>query len=254
MQRRLVGVVAGPIVTSVLTSAAPGRAVEDRTSPTTRPPTCSRASPRAMPSASSRAASPAAAAGRPRGRHRRPDHPPARLHRRARRLPAREVRAHDASHGGRRLSARLSRRRRGAALPHPVPGHPRLPGGRLGECRRARDAREGLRSRGRGAAPARHESSYPEHLLSEAYRDVYTKLQMSMRPSCPTSASPSSTPTSCRCAASTTCSPSAPAAVIESVHPTSQYAYVQHMHGVRHGDPVPPEILEVHGESDIRGG
>ena len=45
-----------------------------------------------------------------------------------------------------------------------------------------------------------------------------------------------------------------PAAVIESVHPTSQYAYVQHMHGVRHGEPVPPAILEVTSDDDIRGG
>jgi len=46
----------------------------------------------------------------------------------------------------------------------------------------------------------------------------------------------------------------APAAVIESVHPTSQYAYVRHMHGVRHGAPVPSAILEVESSDDVTGG
>jgi len=42
--------------------------------------------------------------------------------------------------------------------------------------------------------------------------------------------------------------------VIESVDPTSQYAYVHHMHGVRHGEPVPSAILEVTSDDDVTGG
>jgi hypothetical protein len=45
----------------------------------------------------------------------------------------------------------------------------------------------------------------------------------------------------------------APAAVIESVHPTSQYAYVQHMHGVRHGEPVPTRPANRSAPSCSRG-
>lgn len=100
-----------------------------------------------------------------------------------------------------------------------------------------------------------HESSYPEHLLSEAYRDVYTKLHLFDSELLPyeriTFIDADLLPVRCFDHLFTV---KAPAAVIESVHPTSQYAYVRHMHGVRHGDPVPPDILEVHGESDIRGG
>src|SRR5258705_13953533 len=46
----------------------------------------------------------------------------------------------------------------------------------------------------------------------------------------------------------------APAAMIESVDPTSQCAYVRHMHGVRHGRPVPPGILEPTSDADVTGG
>lgn len=100
-----------------------------------------------------------------------------------------------------------------------------------------------------------HETSYPEHLLSEAYRDVYTKLHLFDPELLPyerlTFIDADLLPLRCFDHLFTL---PGPAAVIESVHPTSQYAYVQHMHGVRHGEPVPPEILEVTSEDDIRGG
>lgn len=100
-----------------------------------------------------------------------------------------------------------------------------------------------------------HETSYPEHLLSEAYRDVYTKLHLFDSNLLPyerlTFIDADLLPLRCFDHLFTL---KAPAAVIESVHPTSQYAYVQHMHGVRHGEPVPASILEVTSEDDIRGG
>ena len=100
-----------------------------------------------------------------------------------------------------------------------------------------------------------HESSYPDHLLSEAYRDVYTKLHLFDADLLPykrvTFIDADLLPLRCFDHLFTI---EAPAAVIESVHATSQYAYVRHMHGVRHGDPVPPGILEIHGDDDIRGG
>lgn len=100
-----------------------------------------------------------------------------------------------------------------------------------------------------------HESSYPPELLSDAYRDVYTKLHLFDAELLPyervTFIDADLLPLRCfdhlfRVAA--------PAAVIESVHPTSQYGYVRHMHGVRHGDPVPPTLLEVSSAGDVSGG
>ena len=94
-----------------------------------------------------------------------------------------------------------------------------------------------------------HESSYPSDLLSDAYRDVYTKLHVFDAELLPyervTFVDADLLPLRCFDHLFTV---PAPAAVIESVHPTSQYAYVQHMHGVRHGEPVPPAILEVESE------
>jgi hypothetical protein len=42
--------------------------------------------------------------------------------------------------------------------------------------------------------------------------------------------------------------------VIESVDPTSQYAWVNHMQNVCHGRPVPAPILEVSSDDDVTGG
>jgi hypothetical protein len=100
-----------------------------------------------------------------------------------------------------------------------------------------------------------HEDSYPSELLSDAYRDVYTKLHIFDAAQLPyervTFIDADLLPLRCFDHLFTV---GAPAAVIESVHPTSQYAYVQHMHGVRHGEPVPPAILEVMSADDIAGG
>ncbi len=100
-----------------------------------------------------------------------------------------------------------------------------------------------------------HEDSYPSDLLSDAYRDVYTKLHIFDAALLPyervTFIDADLLPLRCFDHLFTV---PAPAAVIESVHPTSQYAYVQHMHGVRHGEPVPPAILEVMSNDDIAGG
>lgn len=100
-----------------------------------------------------------------------------------------------------------------------------------------------------------HEDSYPSDLLSDAYRDVYTKLHIFDAALLPyervTFIDADLLPLRCFDHLFTV---PAPAAVIESVHPTSQYAYVQHMHGVRHGKPVPPAILEVTSDDDIAGG
>lgn len=100
-----------------------------------------------------------------------------------------------------------------------------------------------------------HEGSYPEKILSEAYRDVYTKLHVFDAELLPYArvAFIDADLLPLRCFDHLFTVP-APAAVIESVHPTSQYAYVRHMHGVRHGDPVPPAILEVSSDDDIWGG
>ena len=100
-----------------------------------------------------------------------------------------------------------------------------------------------------------HAGSYPDDLLSDAYRDVYTKLHVFDGHLLPyervTFIDADLLPL--RCFDHLLTLP-APAAVIESVHPTSQYAYVRHMHGVRHGQAVPPAILEVESDDDITGG
>ena len=100
-----------------------------------------------------------------------------------------------------------------------------------------------------------HDSAFPSELLSDAYRDMFTKLHIF---------NAALFPYERVCFVDADLLPlrvfdhlftlSAPAAVIESVDPTSQYAYVHHMHGVRHGAPVPPAILEVTSDEDVTGG
>lgn len=100
-----------------------------------------------------------------------------------------------------------------------------------------------------------HESSYPAELLSEAFRDVYTKLHLFDAALLPYErvVFVDADLLPLRCFDHLFTLP-APAAVIESVHPLSQYAYVPHMEGVRHGVPVPPRILQVSDDDDITGG
>ena len=100
-----------------------------------------------------------------------------------------------------------------------------------------------------------HESCYPEELLSDAYRDMYTKLHLFDEALLPYQriCFIDADLLPIRCFDHLFTLP-APAAVIESVDPTSQFAYVQHMHGVRHGEPVPPAILEVTSDDDVTGG
>ncbi len=100
-----------------------------------------------------------------------------------------------------------------------------------------------------------HDSAYPSELLSDAYRDMYTKLHIF---------DPELFPYEQICFVDADLLPircfdhlftmAPPAAVIESVDPTSQFAYVHHMHGVRHGGPVPPTILEPTSDDDVTGG
>ena len=100
-----------------------------------------------------------------------------------------------------------------------------------------------------------HASSFPDDMLSDAWRDVYTKLHVFDPELLPyervTFVDADLLPLRCFDHLFTV---AAPAAVVESVHPTSQYAYVKHMHGVRHGGRVPPAILEVTSDDDITGG
>jgi lipopolysaccharide biosynthesis glycosyltransferase len=100
-----------------------------------------------------------------------------------------------------------------------------------------------------------HESSYPSELLSDAYRDTYTKLHLFDADVFPYErvCFVDADLLPIRCFDHLFTLP-APAAVIESVDPTSQYAYVRHMRGIRHGGPVPPEILEVTSHDDVTGG
>lgn len=100
-----------------------------------------------------------------------------------------------------------------------------------------------------------HDSSYPKALLSEAFRDLYTKLHIFDAATFPYErvAYIDADLLPLRCFDHLFTLPS-PAAVIESVDPTSQYAYVRHMHGIRHGSPVPPEILELSSDEDVTGG
>jgi len=100
-----------------------------------------------------------------------------------------------------------------------------------------------------------HASAYPSELLSDAYRDTYTKLHLF---------DPQLFPFKRVCFIDADLLPircfdhlftlPTPAAVIESVDPTSQYAYVRHMHGVRHGQLVPAGILEPTSDEDVTGG
>jgi alpha-N-acetylglucosamine transferase len=100
-----------------------------------------------------------------------------------------------------------------------------------------------------------HESSLPAELLSDAYRYTYTKLHLfdaelfPYRRVCFIDADL----LPIRCFDHLFTLP-APSAVIESVDATSQYAYVRHMHDVRHGAPVPPPILEPASADDVTGG
>jgi alpha-N-acetylglucosamine transferase len=100
-----------------------------------------------------------------------------------------------------------------------------------------------------------HASGYPDELLSDAYRDMYTKLHLLDAALFPYQrvCFVDADLLPIRCFDHLFTLP-APAAVIESVAPTSQYAYVHHMHGVRHGEPVPAAILEVTSDEDVTGG
>ncbi len=100
-----------------------------------------------------------------------------------------------------------------------------------------------------------HETSYPQDLLSEGFRAMYTKLHLFNSDLLPYEKvayiDADLLPLRFFDHLFTL---NAPAAVIENVHPTSQYSYVHHMHGVRHGQPVPPSILSIASASDVRGG
>lgn len=100
-----------------------------------------------------------------------------------------------------------------------------------------------------------HDSGYPSELLSDAYRDVYTKLHVFDAELFPyrrvVFVDADLLPLRCFDHLFTLATP---AAVIESVDPTSQFAYFRHMHGIRHGEPVPPAILDVTSDDDITGG
>ncbi|HVO22224.1 MAG TPA: glycosyltransferase [Candidatus Margulisiibacteriota bacterium] len=100
-----------------------------------------------------------------------------------------------------------------------------------------------------------HDSAYPSELLSDAYRDMYTKLRLFDATLFPYArvCFVDADLLPIRCFDHLFTLP-APAAVIESVDPTSQYMYVHHMHGVRHGERVPPAILEVTSDEDVTGG
>ena len=98
-------------------------------------------------------------------------------------------------------------------------------------------------------------AAIPSELLSDAYRDMYTKLHLFDAELLPYErvCFVDADLLPIRCFDHLFTLP-APAAVIESVDPTSQFAYVQHMHGVRHGEPVPPAILELTSDEDVTGG
>ena len=100
-----------------------------------------------------------------------------------------------------------------------------------------------------------HDSSYPSKLLSDTYRDMFTKLHLFDSVLLPYErvCFIDADLLPIRCFDHLFTLP-APAAVIESVDPMGQYTYVHHMHGVRHGEPVPPAILEVTSAEDVTGG
>lgn len=100
-----------------------------------------------------------------------------------------------------------------------------------------------------------HDSGFPSEVLSDAYRDMYTKLHIFDAGLFPyervTFIDADLLPIRRFDHLFTL---AAPAAVIESVAPTSQYAWVRHMRGVRHGRPVPPAVLELTSNQDVTGG
>lgn len=143
------------------------------------------------------------------------------------------------------LPARLPGRRRGAGLP----------GGRLGAGVGARHAgrvydRVPLVPRLRA-----HETSFPEEMLGGGYWDLYTKLHVFDAELLPYRrvAYVDADLLPLRCFDHLFLLPP-PAAVIESVSPTSQYTWVRHMREVLHGLPVPAPMLELSSDQDITGG
>jgi alpha-N-acetylglucosamine transferase len=100
-----------------------------------------------------------------------------------------------------------------------------------------------------------HESSFPDEVLSEPYRDMYTKLHLFDADLLPyrrvTFVDADLLPV--RCFDHLFVLP-APAAVIESVSATSQYAWVKHMQDIHHGMPVPARMLELSSDQDVTGG
>ena len=100
-----------------------------------------------------------------------------------------------------------------------------------------------------------HESAFPKETLSDSYRDMFTKLHIfdaALFPYKRVSFIDADLLPLRRFDHLFTLA--APAAVIESVAPTSQYAWVSNMRGVRHGWLVPPRMLELSSDQDVTGG
>jgi alpha-N-acetylglucosamine transferase len=99
------------------------------------------------------------------------------------------------------------------------------------------------------------DSSFPQEVLSDDYRDMYTKLHIFDSQLLPYQrvAYVDADLLPVRSFDHLFTLP-APAAVIESVSPLSQFAWVRHMSDVRHGRPVPPAMLELSSDQDITGG
>ena len=100
-----------------------------------------------------------------------------------------------------------------------------------------------------------HESSFPAEMLSDPYRDMYTKLHIFDAHLFPyrqvVFVDADLLPIRRFDHLFTLRSP---AAVIESVAPTSQWTWVRHMQDVQHGRPVKPEMLELSSDQDVTGG
>jgi lipopolysaccharide biosynthesis glycosyltransferase len=100
-----------------------------------------------------------------------------------------------------------------------------------------------------------HDSSFPEEMLSDNYRDMYTKLHFFDSDLLPYERvvyiDADLLPLR---AFDHLFTLATPAAAIESVSPTSQYAWVRNMHGVSHGQPVPAAMLEPTSNQDVTGG
>ena len=100
-----------------------------------------------------------------------------------------------------------------------------------------------------------HESSFPEEMLSDPYRDMYTKLHIFDSDLFPyrqvVFVDADLLPIRRFDHLFTLRSP---AAVIESVSHTSQWTWVRHMQDVCHGRPVPPQMLELSSDQDVTGG